>query len=106
MSAVRTDERSEDRPKAHPVGRAIERWHRSLKNQVLLETYYLPGDLKARIAEFVDYYNTERYHESLNNLTPEGVYTGRGQAILDRRRKIKQKTIEDRRRLYYRQRAA
>ena len=91
----------------HPMTQGkIERWHRSLKNQVLLENYYLPGDLKARIAEFVDYYNTERYHESLNNLTPEDVYTGRGQTILNRRRKIKLKTIEKRRRLYYRQKAA
>jgi hypothetical protein len=34
------------------------------------------------------------------------VYTGRGQAVLDRRRRIKQKTINERRRLYYRQKAA
>ena len=91
----------------HPMTQGkIERWHRSLKNQVLLENYYLPGDLKARIAEFADYYNTERYHESLDNLTPEDVYTGRGHTILERRTKIKQKTIEKRRRLYYRQKAA
>jgi transposase InsO family protein len=51
----------------------IERWHRSMKNQVMLENYYLPGDLQVRVGEFVDYYNTERYHESLNNLTPENV---------------------------------
>ena len=75
----------------HPMTQGkIERWHRSMKNQVLLENYYLPGDLKARIGEFVDYYNTERYHESLNNLTPEDVYTGRGQTVLNRRRRIKQ----------------
>jgi transposase InsO family protein len=91
----------------HPMTQGkIERWHRSMKNQVLLENYYLPGDLKARIGEFVNYYNTERYHESLNNLTPEDVYTGRGQTMLNRRRTIKQKTIEQRRRLYYRQKAA
>lgn len=91
----------------HPMTQGkIERWHRSLKNQVLLENYYLPGDLNARISEFVDYYNTERYHESLNNLTPEDVYTGRGQTVLNRRRKIKLKTIERRRRLYCRQKAA
>jgi putative transposase len=83
----------------------IERWHRSLKNQVLLENYNLPGDLKTRIAEFVDYYDTERYHESLDNLTPEDVYTGCEQTVLDRRRK-KRKTIEKRRRPYYRQEAA
>jgi transposase InsO family protein len=91
----------------HPMTQGkIERWHRSLKNQVLLENYFLPGHLKARISEFVDYYNSERYHESLDNLTPEDVYTGRGKTVLARRKKIKLKTIEKRRRLYYRQKAA
>ena len=71
-----------------------------------LENYYLPGELKSRIDAFVRYYNSERYHESLNNLTPEDVYVGRGEQILDRRRKIKQQTLERRRRLHYRQRAA
>lgn len=38
----------------HPMTQGkIERWHRSMKNQVLLENYYLPGDLKARVGEFV-----------------------------------------------------
>jgi transposase InsO family protein len=91
----------------HPMTQAkIERGHRSMKNQVLLENYYVPGDLKARIAEFVEYYNTERYHETLNDLTPEDVFTGRGQTVLNRRRKIKQKTIQQRRRLHYRQKVA
>jgi transposase InsO family protein len=48
----------------------IERWHCSMKNQVLLENYYFPNELKTRIGEFVTYYNHERYHESLDNLTP------------------------------------
>ncbi len=91
----------------HPMTQGkIERWHRSMKNQVLLENYYLPGDLKARIGEFIEYYNTERYHESLNNLTPEDVYTGRGQTVLNRRQIIKQKTLAERRRLYDKQKAA
>ena len=69
----------------HPMTQGkIERYHRSLKNQILLENYYLPGELKERLAEFVDYYNTRRYHESLDNLTPADVYFGRGQAILKR----------------------
>ncbi len=91
----------------HPMTQGkIERWHRSMKNQVLLENYYLPGDLKARIGEFIEYYNTKRYHESLNNLTPEDVYTGRGQTVLNRRQRIKQKTLAERRRLYDKQKAA
>jgi transposase InsO family protein len=86
----------------HPMTQGkIERYHRSMKNQILLENYYLPGQLEARLAEFVAYYNTRRYHESLNNLTPADVYFGRGHAILTRRENIKLKTIELRRRLHH-----
>ena len=42
----------------------IERWHQTLKNRILLENYYLPGDLEAQIGAFVDHYNHRRYHES------------------------------------------
>ena len=75
----------------------IERWHQTLKNRILLENYYLPGDLERQIEDFVGYYNYRRYHESLNNLTPADVYVGRGQTILLEREKIKRKTIEQRR---------
>ena len=43
----------------------IERWHQTLKNRILLENYYLPGDLEAQIGAFVEHYNHQRYHESL-----------------------------------------
>ena len=33
----------------------IERWHQTLKNRILLENYYLPGDLEARIDAFDDF---------------------------------------------------
>ena len=56
----------------------IERWHQTLKNRVLLENYYLPGDLKASVGTFVEHYNHRRYHESLANLTPADVYFGPG----------------------------
>jgi transposase InsO family protein len=35
----------------------IERWHQTLKNRILLENYFLPGDLEAQIEAFVDHYN-------------------------------------------------
>jgi len=86
----------------HPMTQGkIERYHRSMKNQILLENYYLPGQLEARLAEFVDYYNSRRYHESLNNLTPADVYLGRGPTILSWRENVKLKTIEGRRRLHH-----
>ena len=84
----------------------IERWHRSMKNQVSLENYYAPGELKLRIGEFVEYYNHERYHESLNNLTPADVYYGRGQSVLDRREKIKLETLAMRKQMHYDRRAS
>ena len=83
----------------------IERWHQTLKNRILLEHYFLPGDLKAQIEAFVDHYNHQRYHESLNNVTPSDVYFGRDKAILQQRERIKRKTLEARR-LHHRQCAA
>jgi len=83
----------------------IERWHQTLKNRILLENYFLPGDLKAQIGKFISHYNHKRYHESLQNLTPADVYFGRGQSILEQRERIKQNTINERR-LQYRKQAA
>jgi transposase InsO family protein/transposase-like protein len=75
----------------------IERWHQTLKNRILLENYYLPGDLEAEIEGFVDHYNHHRYHESLENLTPADVYFGRGKTVLLERERIKRQTIQQRR---------
>jgi hypothetical protein len=72
----------------------------SLKNQILLENYYLPGELQARMAAFIDYYNHQRDHESLDNLTPADVYFVRGQTILNRRARIKRNTFARRRKLH------
>jgi transposase InsO family protein len=83
----------------------IERWHQTLKNRILLENYYLPGDLQAAIERFVEHYNHRRYHESLNNLTPADVYFGRGQTILLERKRIKRQTMQTRR-LIHHQKAA
>jgi transposase InsO family protein len=76
-----------------------------LKNRILLENYYLPGDLQAQIEIFVTDYNHRRYHESIDNLTPADVYFGRGQTILLKRERIKRKTIQNRRLLHRRQAA-
>ena len=86
----------------HPMTQGkIERWHLSLKSRILLENYYLPGDLERAVAAFVEHYNHGRYHESLDNLTPADVYFGRGQRILNMRREIKRKTITERRKLHF-----
>jgi putative transposase len=69
----------------------IERYHRTMKNVVKLENYFFPDDLRAKIAEFVDYYNNKRYHESLGNLTPADVYFGRAEQVKMQRQEIKMK---------------
>ena len=83
----------------------IERWHQTLKNRILLENYYLEGELEAAITAFVEHYNHRRYHESLGNLTPADVYFGRGPAILAEREEIKTQTIQNRRLIHQRQAA-
>ena len=83
----------------------IERWHQTLKNRILLENYFFEGELEAAIATFIDHYNNHRYPESIGNLTPADVYFGRGEAILAERRRIKQKTIPNRRLNHQRQAA-
>ena len=75
----------------------IERWHQTLKNRILLENYYVPGDLERHVAAFVEHYNHSRYHESLGNITPADVYFGRGETILLERERIKRQTIANRR---------
>jgi len=66
----------------HPMTQGkIERWHRTMKNVVLLDNYYSPEELSAAIGRFVAYYNYERYHESLDNLTPAEVYFGRKKEV-------------------------
>ena len=82
----------------HPMTQGkIERWHLSMKGRILLENYYLPGDLACAVADFVEYYNHRRYHESPDNLTPANVYFGGGPRILQHREEIKRNTIEQRR---------
>ena len=76
---------------------AIKRWYQTLKNRILLEHYYLPGDLEAQIDDFVAHYNHRRYHESLGNLTPADVYFGRDHTILAERRKTKDRPLKQRR---------
>jgi len=84
----------------------IERWHRTLKDRILLNNYYLPDELERDIDAFITNYNTRRAHESLNNLTPLDVFTGQGTAILQRRKRIKEKTMLLRKQLHFERRAA
>jgi len=84
----------------------IERYHRTMKNVIKLQHYYFPWELEAALRDFVVYYNNERYHESLGNVTPADVYFGRQYAVLSERSKIKRRTMERRKKEYLAQEAA
>ena len=78
----------------------IERYHRTMKNVVKLDNYYAPEELERALEAFVYRYNNQRYHESLNNLTPADVYCGRGEQILIERKKLKIQAFINRRNEY------
>ena len=81
----------------HPMTQGkIERFHRSMKCIVKLDNYYSPGQLENAIAEFIEFYNYKRYHESLKNLTPADVFFGRTEKILTKRELIKKKSLRKR----------
>lgn len=74
----------------------IERYHRSLKEKVKLITWQNPSELEAEIDRFITHYNTQRYHESLGNVTPDDVYYGRREEIIKRRKEVKVETLKRR----------
>lgn len=53
----------------------IERFWRTLKYEdIFIKDYESMADLKDGIKRYVKFYNTERFHQSLDYLTPEQVY--------------------------------
>jgi putative transposase len=85
----------------HPMTQGkIERYHRSMKNLILLDHYHSPSELEARIAEWVDHYNNHRYHEAIGNVTPHDRYLGLDGKIQKQRIRTKSKTMELRRKIY------
>ncbi|MCH7576147.1 MAG: transposase [Candidatus Marinimicrobia bacterium] len=76
----------------------IERYHRTMKNIVKLDHYYLPRELNEAIGRFVTHYNNDRLHESLDNVTPADVYYGRKEELVTQRMITKRKTLQQRKR--------
>ena len=75
----------------------IERYHRSLKERIHLVVWETPGQLERSIGEYIEFYNTRRYHEALGNVAPDDVYYGRRESIQARRMRHKLQTLARRR---------
>ena len=58
-----------------------------------LQVYTGAEVLWAAIADCIRFYNHERYHEGIGNVTPADVYDGRRDAILRRRAAKKTRTL-------------
>ena len=56
----------------------------------------MPGELKEAIRAFIQYYDYQRYHEGLGNVTPYDVYTGKHLAIIQKRKEVKSRTLAER----------
>jgi transposase InsO family protein len=73
----------------HPQGRGkIERFNRRIKKKICLMVYCSPGELKKAVDDAIAIYNRTP-HESLNNVSPDDVYAGRKEVILQKRREKK-----------------
>jgi transposase InsO family protein len=80
----------------HPQGRGkIERFNRRIKEKVCLMVYCSPGELKKAVDDAITVYNRAA-HESLKNVSPNDVYAGRKEVILQKRREKKRFTLERR----------
>ncbi len=75
------------------LSRSIVAWTRSATMRADDVTAMVA--LGRQVAAFVEYSNDARYHERLGNLTPAGVWRGRGQAILTERDRIKRPSSKD-----------
>jgi putative transposase len=73
----------------------VERFNRTIKDHIFVVPYDSPEKMQAALMEAVDWYNN-RPHESLDNVSPNDVYAGRKEEILERRAKKKALTIERR----------
>ena len=53
----------------------IERWFRSLKTEeIYINEYGSPRELRQRISRYIDQYNNERPHSAINGRSPVDAY--------------------------------
>jgi putative transposase len=74
----------------------LERFHETLKARLNLLVYTSLKRLRAAMADLIHFYNHDRYHEGIGNVTPADVYDGRRDAILQRRVAQQRRTLAQR----------
>ncbi|MGB8225748.1 MAG: integrase core domain-containing protein [Sedimentisphaerales bacterium] len=74
----------------------MERYHSSIKEQVCLDVWQMPSEPERKIGQFVRWYNSQRYHEAIGNVTPDDMYYGGRDEILKQCAKLKLKTMLER----------
>jgi transposase InsO family protein len=73
----------------------VERFNRTIKDHIYVHNYNSPDELQRAIQEAVEWYNN-RPHEALQNVSPNEVYAGRKEQILQCRADKKKLTLERR----------
>lgn len=73
----------------------VERYNRTIKDKIYLVKHFTPDQLQEELTKAVKEYNA-RPHEALKNVSPQDVYAGRKEEILERRAKKKILTLERR----------
>ena len=73
----------------------VERFNRTIKDYIYVYAYNSPEELQKAIRGAVEWYNN-RPHEALRNVSPNDVYAGRKEEILQRRAEKKKLTVERR----------
>jgi putative transposase len=71
-----------------------------MKNIIKFDNYFSQRQLEEKLKEFVHYYNFERYHESLQNVTPSEVYLGTANRKIKQRKTTKKRTLVERKKQY------
>ena len=65
----------------------LERWHKSLKQEVIRPKAPLSlEDARRLVGEYVSYYNTRRLHSAIGYITPKDKIEGRAQVVFEARR--------------------
>ena len=70
----------------------VERFNRTMKEKVNLWVYGTPENLQAAIDKMVEEYN-DTPHGALQNVSPNDVYAGRKDEVLERRAEIRLETM-------------